>query len=120
MSKLRSLRKILKFSDVHLHNYKTFNNRDKSRLDVGLDIVREIYRYANEHGIDVLCFAGDWFNAQGDIPAIVVNRSVSLILEMADKYPHIECYAISGNHDHSSKNLLHKPAVTALEHLQKI
>lgn len=112
--------KILVFSDFHSHDYKTHNKGAKSRLDIGLDILQHIYQYANDNGVDFLCFCGDWFDSPKLLPTVVVNRNTEVMLELSKKYPNLFCLAISGNHDHSSKNLIHKPAVTALTYLQEI
>lgn len=108
------------FTDFHLHDYKSNNKGPLSRLDIGLEILKKIYVHADTIGAAGLLFAGDFFDQPKLMPTIVVNRSAEVMLQLAKEYPNLVCLAISGNHDHSSKNLLHKPAVTALRYLEEI
>lgn len=107
--------KVLIYSDIHIHNYKSYGKPDRSRLRVCLDVLEEIYFHAHENGIKHILFAGDLVDSQGKLPTSVVNGVLATFLKLAMKYPEIICYAISGNHDHASKNLIHEPAITALD-----
>lgn len=113
--------KFVLFSDFHSHNYQKNNRPNLQRLDFGLEMLeKEIYGYAHSIGANGLFFCGDWFDSPKLLPTIVVNRNTETVLKLSRQYPNLPVLAISGNHDHSSKNLLHKPAVTALTYLQEI
>lgn len=112
--------KFIIFSDIHIHDYKTHSTRDRSRLEVGIALLKTIWKYADDHGISRILFVGDLYDMQKLLPTAVVNRMIETFLELAATYPKIKCWAISGNHDHSSKNLLHKSAITALTHIADV
>jgi len=108
------------FTDFHSHDFKSYNKGPISRLDIGLEILKKIYAHADKIGAAGILFGGDWFDSPKLLPTIVVNRNTEVILQLSKEYPQLACLAISGNHDQSSKNLLHKPAVTALTYLEEI
>lgn len=96
--------KIIVFSDLHIHNYKKFDI-DGSRLDNCLDVLYKIFKYADESNVKHIFFGGDLYDQQKSLPTIVVNRTIQTFIELFDFYPDIKFYAISGNHDHGSKNI---------------
>lgn len=111
MSKLALL-----FSDLHIHNYKQFDHNG-SRLENCLRVLDRVFVFADKNGIDTILFAGDLYDRQQALPTVVINATVERFHALFVKYPTITFYAISGNHDQASKNLLHIEAETALKHL---
>lgn len=107
------------FSDVQINSYKQFNT-DNCRLRNCLKAINEVFKFAAKHKIEVILFAGDLYDTQKILGTEVVNETISLFLSWSKSNPEIKFYAISGNHDHATKNLLHKPAVTALGHLSEV
>lgn len=111
--------KYIIMSDLHAHNYKQFNS-DNQRLENCLSVLEDCFILAHEKGAEHILFAGDLYDAQKAIPTIVVNKVIQKFDYLFNKYPGIDFVAISGNHDYATKNLLDKPAVTALTHLDEI
>lgn len=108
--------KALIFTDLHIHDYKQFNT-DSSRLDTCLDALEAMCGFAGTNNIDTILFAGDLYDTQKALLTIVVNKTVERFVRIFEKYPNITFYAITGNHDQSSKSLLEAPAISALDHL---
>lgn len=107
---------VLSFSDLHIHNYQQFD-KNGSRLANCLNVLELVFKFAEKHGIEFILFSGDLYDNQENIPTEVINDVVATFTDLFYKYEDIKFIAISGNHDHASKNLLHKPAITALTHL---
>ncbi len=101
------------FSDLHLHNYKRFS-KGQSRLDNCTQALRDILDYAHEHDINNVLFCGDLFDTPKALNTVVINRAIEVFSEAFEKNPILKFIAISGNHDHASKNLLGSPAESAL------
>jgi len=111
--------KVLVFSDLHAHNYKKFDENE-SRLFNCLRVVENCFTIAHENGITYIIFTGDLYDQQKALPTIVVNMMIQVLFELFKAYPNIHIISISGNHDHSSKNLLDIEAHSALFHLDLI
>jgi len=111
--------KAIIFSDLHVHLYKAFAD-GYSRLNNTLKVIRIIYAYADKKGIDIILFPGDLYDNPKLLPTAAVNMLISTFLEMEKKYPKIKFIAISGNHDHATKNLVNACAITALTHLHDV
>lgn len=107
---------VLSFSDLHIHNYQQFDKQG-SRLANCLDVLRLVFKFAHKNGIEFILFSGDLYDNQKALPTEVVNMVVETFAKMFATYTGVKFIAISGNHDHASKNLLKKPAITALSHL---
>jgi DNA repair exonuclease SbcCD nuclease subunit len=105
------------FSDLHIHNYKAFNDGNNNRLENCLRVLNMVFNYADAKNIDTIIFCGDLYDRQQALPTEVVNETVARLKKLFQKFPRITFYAISGNHDHATRNLLGRPAVTALKHL---
>lgn len=104
------------FSDLHIHNYKKFSQND-SRLNDTLNILEGIFKFAHNNEIHNILFAGDLYDKQTNIPVVVVNRTMEKFKGLFQKYPHIEFYAISGNHDLATKNI-EDSFVSSVQHLE--
>lgn len=97
--------KLLFFSDLHLGT-GVFKGKDSTKSDMlglGLGILRQILELAREQKATVL-FGGDWF----DQPISVNIKAMNASIELLNYYPDVQIYAISGNHDLSSK-AIYKP-----------
>lgn len=104
------------FTDWHVHNYKMFD-KNGSRLDNCVKVARIIFKYAHKNGINRILFGGDLFDKQQTIPTAVIDSVVETFAQLFETYPNIHFVAISGNHDHATKNLPDAPAITALRFL---
>lgn len=111
--------KFLVFSDLHIHNYKKFDV-EGSRLENCLKVLVDVFEYASINKISKILFAGDLYDQQKSIPAEVINATIETFQHCFIKYPGIQFIAISGNHDHSSKNTSEHSAITALTHLNNV
>ncbi len=108
--------KFIVFSDLHIHNYKKFD-QGGSRLRNCASVLLKIYSEARKRGITHILFAGDLFDQQKSLPIPVINKTVKIFNYLEINYPEIEFIAISGNHDHGSKNTLENEAHTSLTFL---
>lgn len=110
------------FSDLHAHNYKSYD-KNGSRLNNSLNVIREIFAICKNRGIDIILFGGDLYHLHKVIPTEVVNAVVNVFTEMFYQYPGVTFYAINGNHDFEKKNLFSENGATAtgaLKHLSQI
>lgn len=110
--------KFLIFSDLHIHNYKQHNN-EGDRLANCLRALETMCDFAVQNGMNIL-FAGDLFDTQKALLTEVVNDTLAKFIDIFVKYPELKLYAITGNHDQNAKNLLDKPADSALRHLSLV
>ena len=111
--------KITVFSDLHIHNYKKYDIKG-SRLNNTLDVLRQIFKHNKTYGIKWILFPGDFYDQQKAIPTVVINKTIETLQELFDEHPDQKIIAISGNHDHATKNLIHKKSETVLSHLAEI
>ena len=107
------------FSDLHTHNYGQFNNGSERLLNC-LKVPFDIAEFSVSRGINKVLFVGDWFDTQKALLTEVVNETVDKMIELFTTYPDLIIISISGNHDHASKNLLDKPAITAQKFLARM
>jgi DNA repair exonuclease SbcCD nuclease subunit len=108
------------FSDLHAHSYKAHNDDEDKRLANCLKVLNVVFNYANKNGICYIIFCGDLYDRQQTLPTKVVNGVLKRFKELFDRYPDIWFLAISGNHDHATRNTIERPAVTALQHLADV
>lgn len=107
------------FSDLHIHNYKQFN-KGQNRLQNCLKVLMDLGAFCTQYNIPYILFVGDLYDTQKALLTEVVNSTVDTFVTFSQEYPDIKIIAISGNHDHSTKNLFDKPAETALQHIAAI
>lgn len=107
------------FSDWHIHDYKRFNTNG-SRLDNCLKVLFDLGDFCKKNGIKTILFAGDLYDTQKALLTNVVNDTVKAFVKFSEEYSDITIYAITGNHDQSTKNLIGKEAVSALSHIEAI
>ena len=111
--------KFLVFSDLHIHNYKKFDNNG-SRLKNCLSVLVDVFSYAHDRDIEYILFPGDLYDQQKALSVPVVTKTLQVFTSLFDAFPKIKFIAISGNHDHSSKNTLDRSAITSLTHLSEL
>lgn len=85
-----------------------------------MDVLGKVFGFAHKNGIKYILFPGDLYDSQRMLPVKAVNATVSKLKRLFEKYPEIIVLAISGNHDHGTKNLYNAPAETALSHLSEM
>ena len=110
--------KFIVFSDLHAHPFRQFSVNN-SRLLNSVNVIRDVFRKADEQGAESILFCGDLNHEQGKIDTDVINLCIDVIQEQHELYPSVKMYGISGNHDHKGKNLLSKPSQSALTALAK-
>ena len=106
----------LAFSDLHFHKYKQFN-QDNRRIHSMQDFLRYLFKLADKNGIDTIYFSGDMFNNMEIVYTEAITYIFSTVKCLFDQYPNITIIAISGNHDHATRNTIDNPATSALEML---
>ena len=107
------------FSDLHIHSYRRFNV-DGSRLTNCLKVLFDIGDFCVKNNIKTILFSGDLYDQQKALLTEVVNETVIAFKKFGENYPHQTIYAITGNHDQSTKNLIGNEAVSALSHIEAI
>ena len=113
------MEKAIVFSDLHVHNYKAFNE-DGRRLKNGIAFLDYIFRLAHANGIKLILMPGDLHNLMQIVSVKAINAVISCLKRNFDLYPEIELISVSGNHDFAEVSLIDKPAESALEHLSII
>lgn len=91
------------FSDLHIHNYKTFD-KDGSRLDNTLKVLEDIFDFNEINEIKYILFCGDLYDRRNKVPTVVFNKTIEKLNYLFNKYPKQQIIAISGNHDHAYTN----------------
>ena len=89
--------KILIFSDLHLHTWKTFGSYTKyipKRLNDQIKILNQIREIGINTKIDICVFGGDWFNKRGEIPTECLNITSQWLNDLPFKM-----LFTRGNHD---------------------
>jgi DNA repair exonuclease SbcCD nuclease subunit len=113
------MEKAIIFSDLHVHNYKQFNENGR-RLKNGIAFLDYVFKLADANGIKIILMPGDLFDKMQIMATKAVNAVAVCLKTNFDKYPDINFIAISGNHDMAEVNLIDKPAESALEYLSAI
>ncbi len=108
------------FSDTHIGNFKKFNLEDGHRLSESIRGFEQIIDECYLLDVKTFLFAGDLT----DTPKVLeINVAISLVemaVRLKEKYPDILILAIDGNHDHHSKNMLHKRTAHSLSIMEAI
>jgi len=104
---------ILYFTDLHVNRYNQFSEHH-DRLKDCLKVINDAFKFIDKVGGKTILFGGD----MGDLPKWIYIDVIDSIIKCLSnnfrKFPHITMVAISGNHDHNTKNLIDKPAKTLL------
>jgi DNA repair exonuclease SbcCD nuclease subunit len=89
------------FSDIHLHNFKAYSrildNGINSRLQDGIDILKQILDYCVDNKIKVVFFGGDFFHNGASLSPDILTVAIEQLKEFLDY--NIIIRAISGQHD---------------------
>lgn len=93
-------------SDWHLHNWKDSFSKENERLENQLQAIRCQFEHAHKNNIRVIVVAGDFVQMHKNTPIKVTLSLLTLLKEMFYKYPDIEMYGITGNHDNYEKCVL--------------
>jgi len=103
-------------ADIHVHKYKQFNQNNRRLINV-IGYINYLFKFAYKNEINWILFSGDLYNNM----QLIGTEAEDIIIECFHRNfqanPHITWVAISGNHDHATKNLKDAPAKTALRHL---
>ncbi len=96
--------RFLVFSDIHVHNYKTFGgvstNGMNGRASRCLEALNNMLQHAIENKIKLIVFCGDWFVPRKEVDIALLNSTVSWINKL--KQYNIELIMVEGNHDQYS------------------
>jgi len=111
--------KVLLFSDLHIHDYKS-HSKNFDRLENCLKVLSDLEKFCTKYDIDVIWFGGDLFDTFQVLMSRVVNDTVSRFKQIFESNKNLKIYAITGNHDQSSKNLIGSEAGSSLEYLHTI
>lgn len=97
--------KVLLFSDHHSHNWKPHSNLTNkglnSRLEQGLDVLKQIECLVKIKGIDRVLFGGDMFHIRNPINVGIFNPTYDAISRIAEATNWM--YMLVGNHDQLNK-----------------
>lgn len=108
--------RFIALADLQIHNYRKFNDNN-SRLRNCLLVIAKVFKFAAKNDVKVIMFAGDLFDTKDKLDTVVVNGAMEIFKLMEKNYPEINFYAISGNHDQVSKQLIDNDAETSLKYL---
>jgi DNA repair exonuclease SbcCD nuclease subunit len=113
------MEKAIVFSDLHVHNYKQFNEGGR-RLKNGIAFLDYIFKLADANEIRTILMPGDLFDKMQIMSTKVVVAVADCFKRNNELYPNIMVIATSGNHDFAETNLIDSPAESALEYLTKL
>lgn len=86
------------FSDLHLHSFKPFSKPVKgginTRSENTLEVLIQVARIAEEEGLDLVCFCGDFWHGRGYVSVPLFNEAYRLIQEIP-----CDLAMIRGQHD---------------------
>jgi len=96
--------KVIIFSDLHAHQWQEFSTlvdyrgeKINSRLAAVAGVIDRVGRYAKEHGVCIVCFAGDLFHRKRLIDVPVFNVIAQAIHRLSQNVS--ELLLVVGNHD---------------------
>lgn len=108
--------KMIFFADPHIHPFQQHSRilpgGVNSRLQAGIDVLRQICDYAVDNGIQKLVCAGDLFHWKEKLDVQALN----MVLDLLGDYPLLHFYFIPGNHDMAS----HDGSVNSLEPMKML
>lgn len=103
--------KILSLSDLHIHNYKNFDDGNYSRLRNCLLVIDEAFKVAAAHDCDIIACSGDLFD-QAILHPVVVDETIRIFAKCFDRFD-IKFISVTGNHEQPHANKYLKPAPSA-------
>lgn len=105
-SSSRKVRAII-FSDLHLENYKKFNEGNR-RIKNGVDVLKRIKLLAKKYKA-IQLFLGDLYHKERGISNHLLDQTLPYLSKIYSSDKHMT-YAITGNHDQSEQNTLNNPS----------
>ena len=116
--------------DPHAHKYKSFN-QDNRRLKNVIRLIEECWDKAAELVVPpgkiqtetypgLFMITGDLFNNHQTVATEAMVALVELFTRKSDEHSNVTVLLISGNHDQGTKNLIEKPAVSAIHALAEL
>lgn len=104
------------YSDVHIENWKKFNEHNR-RTENGKDVIKRIKMVAKTHKADIL-FLGDLLHREKNVSNGLLSNVLPFFQKMwkSDK---TMTYAITGNHDQSEQNLIGKESPSYIKTLSQ-
>jgi DNA repair exonuclease SbcCD nuclease subunit len=94
--------KMIFFADPHIHPFQQHSRilpgGVNSRLQAGIDVLKQICDYAMGQDIHYLVCAGDLFHWKEKLDVQALN----MVLDLLGDYPLLQFYFIPGNHDMAS------------------
>lgn len=103
------------FSDLHLHEFRPYNNKDISRLEWSLKALAYICNKAIKKDVPLL-FCGDLIHNPDQASNKVINLMMAIFGAFLESYRHKFIY-ISGNHDLDSYSLPEKRPFSWIDNL---
>ena len=107
------------FSDWHVNLFKR-HDTNGSRLDHCTNVLMDIGAFCATKDIKTILFTGDMTDTHRALLIPVAIELIKVFKEFAKAYPEITIYAIDGNHDHYSKNLVGSRTVTSLDIISEV
>lgn len=89
------------FSDLHIWNYQSFD-KDNSRLENCLFVLDGVFKMASERD-NIVLHMGDMFDRHNPPPSVLKSTLIRFQY-LFDRYPKVQFYSISGNHDLQNSN----------------
>ncbi|HEG8091797.1 TPA: AAA family ATPase [Campylobacter jejuni] len=99
--------------DVHIHNYKQYNNVT-DRLQQYETLFRWIAEYSQLNSINHFIIAGDLFMVPSP-PPVVVNMAKRCLNLVLDINPQLTIHLIPGNHDLDMKKLVNEGGIAEMD-----
>jgi len=106
------------FSDIHIHNFRAFNDGNYNRLQESLRALYEIGKFAIKKNVPLL-FTGDLIHAPKEIENPTMT-GLLVVLKKLFKHKNFRLIAISGNHDFFTRNTPHESSPSYLDGLSKV
>lgn len=108
------------FSDTHISSFKRHDDGAGSRLINSINGFEAVIEKSYAMGIRTFFFAGDITDTPKVLEITVIIELVKMGNRIKEKYPDIKIFAIDGNHDHHTKNMLSKRSAHSLQILEEI
>lgn len=96
--------KILLFSDLHAHPFKSYSYINEhginSRLQDALNCIDQIIEYTEQNQIDMVLFGGDLFHIRQSVDTVTLHNTYERLIKLSKLCP---LYMLVGNHDQADK-----------------
>lgn len=105
--------KVLIFSDLHLG----LKNASKSRIQICVNVIKNIIAYIKKNKIEDIIFLGDWNHVRSSTENSVLNVSYKLLKTLSE---YATIYCILGNHDIYMKNTTEINSLVVFKNLKNV